>query len=202
MSQPHVPNADSIHKQRLAETQHDRTVAAATSRAVESAPNFEELQSKEFIETAFTPEVDRGKSVPGVEDNNLESRFSAEFSRHQGLSNITREDWVAEKWLNRAKAILAKQEYARPSGLGSRCRPDIRSAWTDLSEDLATLDDDLAREISASFEEKTWMQALSIDAQGFRGLTEVTAVNRSEGVPSPNSGNDGIISRFTGGLLG
>lgn len=180
--------------------EHSQSVGAATQEATREGPDLSELQSKEFIDTAFTPDVNRG-DVPGKDNNHIEEKYSAEFGRHQGLGNIEREDWEDERKLNRAKAILAKQEYARPSGLGSRCRSGLREAWTGVEESLPMLTDDLARETTAAFEELTMMQSLSIDGRGFRGLTEVTAVARSEGYSSGDS-SGGLLSKLTGGLFG
>lgn len=188
------------HEEVRRHNEHSQSVGAATSKAANSGPDLTELQSKEFIDTAFKPDIDR-KGVPGVEDNNIEARYAAEFGRHQGLGNIEREDWEQEKALNRAKAILAKQEYARPNGLGSRCRKSLRKLWTDVDDDLPLLTDDIARETTATFEELSMLQSLSINGRGFRGLTEVTAVARSEGYESSSSGG-GIISKITGGLFG
>lgn len=193
------PSPDDQVQAAKEQQEHATTTTAATEAAVNSAPNLGELQSKEFVETAFEPDVNRS-GVPGVDDNHIEERYSAEFSRHQGLGFISREDWEVERDMNRARAILAKQEYSRPSGLGSRCRGGLRKAWTGLDEPLPTLDPDLGREIVATFEERSMMQSLSIDGKGFRGLTEVTAVSRSEGERA--SGDDGgILSKVTGGLL-
>lgn len=198
IQQQYDPQAD--HQRQQAQTEHQSAVSSATQQAAQSAPDWSELQSKEFIDTAFTPDVNRPNG-PNFDQNNVEERFAAEFGRHAGLSYITREDWREEKGLNRAKAILARQEYARPNGLGSRCTPGLRKAMTGLGS-LQILDDDLAREIQAVFEERTFLQALSIDARGFRGLTEVTAVSRSEGFDGPDSSSDSWLGKLTMGLLG
>ena len=180
--------------------EHSQTSATANQQAAQAAPDWSELQSKEFIDTAFTPDVNRPDG-PNFSNNRVEERFAAEFGRHAGLANIKRDDWVTEKWLNEAKALLAKQEYARPSGMGSRCTPALRREMTGEGP-LPVLDDDLAREIQAVFEERSMLQSLSVDARGFRGLTEVTAVSRSEGFDGPSSHDGGFLSRVTGGLFG
>lgn len=181
--------------------EHSTTTSAATQKAANSGPSLDDLQSKEFIETAFTPDINR-EGVPGKDDLRMEEAYAAEFGRHQGLGNIEREDWEMERDLNRARAILAKQEYARPSGLGSRCNQSLRAAWTDVEEPLPMLTDELAREITATFEENSMFKSLSIDARGFRGLTEVTAVSKSEGFAGGSSSDGGLLSKVTGGLFG
>jgi hypothetical protein len=177
-----------------------QTSSTAQQQASQAAPDWSELQSKEFIDTAFEPSVNRPDGE-NFDNNRIEERFAAEFGRHAGLSNITRDDWEDEKLLNEAKALLAKQEYARPSGLGSRCTPGLRNAMTG-QDALPILDDDLSREIHSTFDERTNLQALSIDARGFRGLTEVTAVSRSEGFDGPSNDDGGWLNRLTGGLFG
>ena len=81
------------------------------------------------------------------------------------------------------------------------CRPDIRSAWTDEEQPLKERDDDLTREIKATFDEKTNLESLSINAKGFDGLTKIHAVTYSQN--SGKSGDSGgLLSRMTGGLMG
>jgi len=180
--------------------EHSQATSAATQQAANSGPSLDELQSSEFIDAAFSPDINR-EGVPGKDDLLMEEAYAAEFGRHHGLGNIERDDWEMERDLNRARAILAKQEYARPSGLGSRCNQSLREAWTDVDEPLPMLTDELAREITATFEENSMFKSLSIDARGFRGLTEVTAVSKSEGF-NGGSSDGGILSKVTGGLFG
>lgn len=196
------PNPQMIENERARRMQEQQLQQAgqmAGQRASQSGPSLDELQSTEFIDAAFKPHFDKRKHVKGVEDLNLEAKYSAEFSRHQGLGFITRSDWEDEASMNRARAILAKQEFARPNGLGSKCRPALRKAWTNVDEPLQMLTDDTAREITAAFEEKTMTQSLSVDGRGFSGLTEVTAVSRSEGV-DPNTSSGGLLAKVTGAL--
>lgn len=198
---PKGPDPEEQHERQLEQTEQSAAVQTAAQQATQGTPDLSELQSKEFIETAFEPDVNRGDGVPGVENNRLEERFSAEFGRHVGLGNIDQEEWEHRKHANRAQAILALQEYARPNGLGSRCRPGIREAWAG-EEPLPMRDDDMTREIKASFEEKTNLESLSIDAKGFDGLTKIHAVTYSQRDRDGNSDSNGLLSRVTGGLFG
>lgn len=199
--QPQRPDPEEQHQREQERTQHSAATQTAAQEAAKSTPDLSELQSKEFIETAFEPDTNRGDGVPGVDNNRLEERFAAEFGRHAGLGNITQEEWEERKHLNRAKALLALQEYRRPNGLGSMCRSDIRQAWTDENGALPMRDDDLAREIKATFDEKTNLESLSINAKGFDGLTKIHAVSytQNEGGSKDSSG---LLSRMTGGLMG
>lgn len=197
---PQRPDPDAQHAREKAVRQESQTAGAAVQRAAEDMPNLGELQSREFIDTAFSPDVNRGDGVEGVENNHLEEKFSAEFGRHAGLGNIPRKEWERRKQLNKAKAILAKQELPRPNGLGSRCRPGFRKAITG-EDPPPMLTDDLAREITESFEEKSMLESLSVDARGFRGLTEIHAVTRAEGNEADSSSGS-IFSRATSALFG
>ncbi|MCU4926918.1 hypothetical protein OB905_13165 [Halobacteria archaeon AArc-dxtr1] len=199
--QPERPDPEEQHRRSQEQTQHSAATQTAAQEAAKSTPDLSELQSKEFIETAFEPDVNRGDGVPGFENNRLEERYAAEFGRHAGLGNITREEWEDRKHLNRARAILALQEYRRPNGLGSMCREDIRKAWTDEDEPLPKRDDDLSREVRAMFDEKTNLESLSIGAKGFDGLTKIHAVTYSQN-EGGSSGKSGLLSRMTGGLMG
>lgn len=199
--QPQRPDPEEQARRQQEHAQQSAGLNTATQVAGQHAPDLSELQSKEFIETAFEPDVNRGDDVPGYEDNRIEQMFAAEFGRHAGLGNITREEWQRRQKLNKAKALLALQEFARPSGLGSRCRPDLRQAWADRDEPLPARDDDTAREITAAFEEKTNLESLSQNAKGFDGLTQVTAVTYSKSDRSDSS-SGGTLERLTGGLFG
>ena len=198
--QPQIPDPDEQHRRQREQTQHSATTQIATQQASQGAPDLTELQSKEFNETAFEPDINRGDSVPGYEDNRLEQRFAAEFGRHRGLGNIDREEWERRKHVNRANAILALQEYARPNGLGSRCRPGLRKAWAN-ADPLPVRDDDLVRETKAAFDELTNLDSLSIGAKGFDGLTKIHAVTYSQSDGS-KSESRGLLNRVTGGLFG
>lgn len=199
--QPQRPDPDEQQQRQQEQTQHSAATQTAVQEASRSTPDLSELQSKEFIETAFEPDTNRGDGVPGIENNRLEERFAAEFGRHAGLGNIPQEEWEERKHLNRAKALLALQEYRRPNGLGSMCRSDIRSAWTDEDSALPMRDDDLTREIKATFDEKTNLESLSINAKGFDGLTKIHAVSYTQNDGSSKDSN-GLLSRMTGGLMG
>ena len=202
--QPRVPDHDTQRDQRIDETNRQTAAQIGSQRANRTTPDPREFQSKEFIDTMGAPEVNRGDGVPGYEDNRLEAKYSAEFSRHRWLANINREDWEKRELMNKAKAILALQDYAEPNGLGHKIaeRPRLRQAWTGESEPLPLLSTDLARETRESFEEKTMMESLSVNRAGHRGLVESIAVARSEGMDSDSKQGGGILSRITGGLAG
>ena len=199
--QPDRPDPEEQHRRERERTQHSAATQTAAQEAARSTPDLSELQSKEFIETAFEPDVNRGDGVPGVANNRLEERYAAEFGRHSGLGNITQEEWEERKHLNRAKALLALQEYKRPNGLGSMCRADIRRAWTDEDDELPTRDDDLVRETKSTFDEVTLLESLSINAKGFDGLTKIHAVSYTQN-DGKGSDSGGLLSRMTGGLMG
>lgn len=198
---PQRPDPDAQHARQKDAQQASQTAGAAVQRAAEDMPSLGELQSTEFIDTAFDPDVNRGDGVPGKDNNHLEEKFSAEFGRHAGLGNITTKEWEHRGVMNKAKAILALQEMAQPNGLGSRCSPKLREAMTGEEGELPMRTDDMSREIREMFEEKTMLESLSRDARGFRGLTEVTAVSRSEGNEA-DSGSGSIFSRATSALFG
>lgn len=200
-ARPQLPDPDEQHQREQERTQHSAVTQTATQEAARATPDLSELQSKEFIETAFEPDTNRGDGVPGIENNRLEERYAAEFGRHAGLGNITQEEWEERKHLNRAKALLALQEYRRQNGLGSMCRADIRKAWTDEDGALPMRDDDLARETKATFDEKTNLESLSINAKGFDGLTKIHAVSYTQNDGSSGD-SGGLLSRVTGGLMG
>jgi hypothetical protein len=199
--QPRRPDPEVQHAREKDVRQQSQTTGTAMQRAAEDMPSLGELQSREFIDSAFTPDVNRGDGVPGIPNNNIEEKFAAEFGRHAGLGNITTEEWERRKLLNKAKGILALQEMARPNGLGSRCNPQLRRQMTGEDEGLVTRSDDMAREVREAFEEKSMLESLSRDARGFRGLTEVTAVSRAEGNDTESS-SGGMLSRATSFIFG
>lgn len=194
---------DAAHRRQQSNQEHAQAVGTAHQQAARSGPDLSDLQQKEFLDAVFTSDVNRGDGVPGIPNNRLEERYAAEFSRHRGLANISKEEWERRKLINQSKAIRACMEYARPRGAGHKCSPQLRQAWGDTDDPLPTMDDDLYRETRAAFEELTDMESLSIDAKGFSGVTEVHAVTKSEGFSSGgSSGNNGLLSRVTGGLFG
>lgn len=196
--QRNTPDPDEQQRRQQEQTEHSIATQTAAKQAARSAPDLSELRSKEFIETAFEPDVNRGDGVPGVDNNRLEERFSAEFGRHLGLGYIDKEEWERRRHMNRAKAILALQEFRKPNGLGSRCRSDIRQAWVGEDE-LPKRTDDLDREVREAFEEKSNLESLSIGAKGFDGLTKIHAVTYSQNEGS--SSDEGLMNRVTGGLF-
>lgn len=195
------PDPEAQHTRQQAREQARQATGTAMAHAADDMPSLGELQSTEFIDTAFDPDVNRGEGVPGKDDNHLEEKFAAEFGRHAGLGNISREEWERWQLMNKARGILAKQEMARPNGLGSKCSPQLREEMTGLDEELPMRTDDMAREIEATFEEKSRLESLSVDARGFRGLTEVQTVNRQEGNEIEAS-SGGLVSRATNFLFG
>lgn len=183
------------HERRIDQQEHSAATQVAADDAKRRSIDPRVLRDESFVDEVFSPGIDR-KNAPDGRDNDLEDFLSAEFSRHVGMGNITREDWEHMRDLNKAQAQLAMQEFRRPGGIGSKCTGASRERLTGGdSAEKPVLTDDRARSIRAAFDERTRMESLSIDARGWRGLVEsIVQVRRDES--SDGSDDSRLFSFF------
>lgn len=125
----------------------------------------------------------------------LEAFLNAEFGRHVGLGNISREEWAVERDMDRAKSLLTLQEFRRPGGMGRGCTGAVRRIMTGQETDPEPLTPYVQRTIRRAHEERSMLRSLSINGRGWRGLTEFLAVTMSQGF------GDGDGDDEDGGML-
>lgn len=160
-------------------------------------------RDEDLIEQVFSPDlgIDDEDLPPGVVDD-LEAMFSAEFGRHIGLANISRERWEEERHMDRARAMMAKGEFRIEGRSGSKCTGEFRDIITDGDgSDRELLTDEYDRKIDAAFEERSMLRSLSIEGRGFRGITEAIVWSVTEGYDTDGDGDGGGLLSSTVGRV-
>lgn len=178
----------------------------AAQRAAQGAFDPEDFRAPDFVETITSPDIDRDPDDESVPDNHavgLEEKLSGYFGRHLALGYISEEEWEQEKMLDKARAKLVRMGYARRSGLGSKVSSEEARVKGASGLDNGELTPDMEQQLEAAFEERSQMRSLSINGRGWKGVTTVQTVTKTEGVDSPNGGSSGgWVSKLTGGLMG
>lgn len=192
------------HARRMEQQAHGAatSVAANEAGAGGSQITLDEIgENPDLVETLFSPGIgmDSDDLPEGVTDD-LEDFLSAEFGRHLGLGNITREEYLYEKEMDRARALAAIQGFRKQGRSGSECTGETRRIMTGERTDPPEMNDRRARSIRSAYQERTMMRSLSIRARGWRGLTEFIGNVRSEASDIGGDSDGGILSRVANKL--
>jgi hypothetical protein len=166
--------------------------------------SFEDLRNRpSLIEELFAPGIDRdGDDLPDGVASDLEDALAADFGRHLGMGNITREEYERERDLDKARRLEVLQGYPRRGRSGSACTGEVREIMVgDDDPEKPTLTDDRARQLKRAYEERSMLRSLSIGARGWRGITEFLAVTGTVGTDGEDTGDSGgMLSSLTSKL--
>lgn len=199
----------------MSKTQRDPTEAQKEIQAHQAAQQkaaqegggkvtFEDLRNNpSLIEELFAPGIDReSDDLPDGVAADLEEALAADFGRHLGMGNITREEYEKERDLDKARRLVMLQGYPRRGRSGSACTGEVREIMVgDDDPGKPTLTDDRARQIKRAYEERSMLRSLSIGARGWRGITEFLAVTGTVGGDSEDTGDSGgMLSSLTSKL--
>lgn len=190
------------HERSKARQAHGAAQQTAHERAAQGSIDLSRLQSPDMIDELFSPDIDPDPDdLPEDVAGDLEAKLAAEFGRHLGLGNITRDEYEERRIDDEAEALLVQQEFRRPAGRsGGKCTGAIREIVTGKDDARPELTPDRSRRIKSAMEERSMLRSLSIDARGFRGLTEAIVYTRSEGFEESGGGGGGVLSRVAGVL--
>lgn len=149
----------------------------------------------DLIGELFAPHIDPDpdKLPDDMDVADLEAYLSAEFGRHMGLGNIPRSEWYQKRDMNRAHSLVNLQEFRRPGGMGRGCTGAVRRIMTGQEGDPGELTPYVQRQLRRAHEERTMLQSLSVNGEGFSGLTKFLAVTMGQ-----EFGGDGGDDESTG----
>lgn len=190
------PNDKAVMNERARieqeKIEYNQATAAGVQQATEGTINVGDLEPDDIIDELSSPDIGRGG------DDQLEELLTTEFARHLAFGNISKEEWERQRMLDMMRARLVKCEYPRQGRIGSRCRGLVRDIMVPDEPERPVLDDDTARRLDAAFEERSLERSLSIDAKGFRGVTEAIVETRSRRDDGGEDSTGGILSRTVG----
>lgn len=185
--------------QKLQQQQNEAQKELTTQQTASQTSDLK-LEDKDFAEFIGGHDVDRDPEyLPDDKQADLEQLLSAEFGRHVVFGNIDKAEWESEKIMDHARALAVKSEFPNQHGPGSKCSTEDKRIMTGESDPNEPLTPDEARQISASFEERTAARSLSIGGRAFRGMTEVISQNLSQG---DSGGSSSMLSKLTMGVFG
>ena len=200
-----APSPEEIERQynRQRQMQMESSAEQTAHSVAASGIDVGDLRRKEFIESITEPNIERRSDLlPEGESRDIEQKLSAEFGRHTVLSNISKDEWESQRYKDKSRAILTKMEYRPLTGPGHACDPIDYEIMTGQPDNRPVLTSDRARQLDAAFEERTMARALAIDGQAFKGVTEVTAVAKSETLDDGPTSPAGIMGRIKSALGG
>jgi hypothetical protein len=188
----------------MAETEHRTTQQAGAERAQRAGFDPRELMSEKWMDAVNDLDVDRELPDDHPAQHNVEKKMGAHTSKQVGIGHITREEYEEENEKDRGRRRLMNSSFRRRGGTGAKCTDRSRERLTQGSGgDLPMMTADLSDQLDAGFEAKKYQRSGSVGGRRFKGSTEVHVVTENEtGFDFESSRSGGLVSKFTGGLLG
>lgn len=182
--------------QRQRQMQSESTAEQTAHSVAAGGIDVNQFRRKEFVESITEPDIERDpEHLPEGEVADLEQKLSAEFGKHTVLGFISNDEWRTQYYKDKYRAILTKLEYRPMTGPGHKCSGIEYELLTGQEDTRPVLTPDRSRQINSAFEERTNARSLAINGRAFRGVTEVTAVSKSERLGGDGSEPSGILGR-------
>jgi hypothetical protein len=185
-------------------TEHSTAMQTGADRARSSGIDPRELMSREWMDTVNDLDVDRDLPDSHPSQHNVEKKLGAHSSKQFGIGYISREEYETENLKDRGRRRLMNSGFRKRGGTGSKCTGRTRERMTGGEADERPLmDADLSDQLDAGFEAKRMQRSGSVGGRRFKGSTEVQVVTRNDGGFDLDGGSSGgLLSKFTGGMLG
>jgi len=177
---------------------------AGADRARSSGIDPRELMSEEWMDTVNDLDVDRNLPDEHPSQHNVEAKLGAHSSKQFGIGFLSREEYERENLKDRGRRRLMNSGYRNRGGTGSKCEGRTRERMTGGDADQRpVMDADLSDQLDAAMEAKRMQRSGSVNGRRFKGSTEVQVVTRNDGgFDISDSSSGGMLSKFTGGMLG
>lgn len=198
----HDPN--ERFKREQATTEHRTAQQAGADRAQRAGFDPRELMSEKWMDAVNDLDIDRELPDSHPQQHNVEKKLGAHTSKQVGIGHITREEYERENLKDRGRRRLMNSSFRTRGGTGSKCKGRTRERLTQgEGGDLPLMSPDLSDQLDAGFEAKKYQRSGSVGGRRFKGSTEVHVVTESEsGFDFDGGSSGGLMSKFTGGLLG
>lgn len=201
MTQQYDP--DQAFKREQKRTEHQTATQAGAERARSSGIDPRELMSREWMDTVNDLDIDRDLPDAHSAQHNVKTKLGAHTSKQFGIGYISRKEYERENLKDRGRRRLINSGFRRRGGSGSKCSGRTRERMTGgESDNRPLMDADLSDQLDAGFEAKRMQRSGSVGGRRFKGSTEVQVVTKNEGGFDIESGSGGLLSKFTGGMLG
>jgi hypothetical protein len=195
------PEAEAQRREREMQTQTREQVAGDRARNGGFDPR--ELLSEKWIDAINDLDIDRDLPDEHPAQHNVEQKLGAHTSKQFGIGYIDRQEYEQENLRDRGRRRLMNASYRRRGGSGSKCTGRTRARLTGgESDERPRMDADLSDQLDAGFEGKRMQRSGSVHGRRFKGSTEVQVVTSNDNGGLELGGNDGWLSKFTGGFLG
>jgi len=185
-------------------TEHQTAMQTGADRARSSGIDPRELMSQEWMDTVNDLDVDRDLPDEHPSQHNVEEKLGGHTSKQFGIGYVSREEYEEENMKDRGRRRLINSSFRKRGGTGSKCTGRTRDRMTGGEADERPLmDADLSDQLDAAFEAKRMQRSGSVGGRRFKGSTEVQVVTRNDGGFELDGGSSGgLLSKFTGGMLG
>ena len=179
--------------------EHRTGLQAGAEEARRGQIDPRELLSEEFIGEVTDMDVDRNVPDSHEDQTHIGRKLGSYQSKQTALGNISRQEWEAQKKLDKARRHLVRCHFRRPGGTGSKCTGATQKRMTSDGHDpKPVLTDDLDEQLDGAFEARTMLRSGAIGGRILRLIGEVTVNTRQDGFKEQtSSGDGGLLSRFT-----
>ncbi|MFW5905410.1 MAG: hypothetical protein ACOCUO_01020 [archaeon] len=183
--------------------EHQTAMQAGADRARSSGIDPRELMSQEWLDTVNALDTDRNLPDEHPAQHNIEQKLGAHTSKQFGMGFLTHDEYRAENLKDRGRRRLMNSGYRERGGTGSKCTGRTRERMTGGEADQRpVMDADMSDQLDAAMEAKGMLRSGSVNGRRFKGSTEVQVVTRNDGGFELDDSSGGVLSRFTGGMLG
>jgi hypothetical protein len=197
------PDPNEQVERRKEQTEHQTAQQTGAERARRSGLDPKELMSERWMDTVNDLDVDRDLPDAHPHQHNVGDKLGAHASKQIGIGYISQEEYETENTKDRGRRRLMNTSYRNRGGSGSKCKGRTRERLTGgEGGDLPLMTPDLSDQLDAGLEAKRYQRSGSVGGRRFKGSTEVHVVTENESSRDFGGDSSGLMSKFTGGLLG
>lgn len=188
------------HRRTLQQTEHSTAQSAAASG---TGQGFDpsELANKEFVDAATEADLNRDLPDDHPDFLDVEELLKGALTKQNELANVPRKFWREERYMNNARAILAKMQFPEEQGLGKHCIGATRRRMTGDDTPVKFRTSDVAAQIDDGYRTATLKLSKGVSGWFFEKIADMTINTRSEGFDS-EGGSQGWMDRISSALRG
>lgn len=197
------PDQVERYARRTAEMDRNAATQVGRDRAQRAGFDPRELLSEKWLDTVNDLDVDRQLPNEDPLQHNIEEKLGAHRSKQFGIGYISHDEYEEERLKDRGRRRLMNMSYRRRGGTGAKCTGRTRERMTGGEANQSPrMSADLSDQLDAGVEAKRMQRSGSVHGRRFKGTTEVQVVTSNESGPDLDDSGGGLLTRFTGGLLG
>jgi len=197
MSTQDRPTPEQMQSREMDREEHRTGMQAGVEQAQRGQIDPRELLSEEFIGEVTDLDVDREVPDDHEDQTHIGRKVGSYGSKQTALGNISKEEWLKQKKLDKARRHLVRCHFRRPGGTGSKCTGATQKRMTsDGHEPKPVLTDDLDEQLDGAFEARTMLRSGAIGGRILRLIGEVT-VNTRRDQQNSSSESSGLLGSIT-----